>query len=199
MCCIYYLLMVHHLVLSQLHCIVIVVFWFCSDRRFFSSFLFITQLFMSVPYYHFTLWLFHAYVPVSHCLSACALGANTYWSTAFHVYTPLPFYTMTQLFMFIFHYRFPQSHGCSRLYSTVILCTGCALGANTYWSTAFHVYTPLPFRPGRGFSDLFRTHFFVNAGNLCNVNFGKLYWWQTTNIVVLMRDCDLSFVVWFSI
>jgi len=42
-----------------------------------------------------------------------------------------------------------------------------------YWSTAFHVYTQLPFRPGRGFGELFRTHFFINAGNLSNVNFCK--------------------------
>jgi len=56
----------------------------------------------------------------------------------------------------------------------MVLCVGCALGANAYWSTAFHIYTPLPFRPGRGFGDLFRTHFFVNAGNLNTVKFGKL-------------------------
>jgi len=54
------------------------------------------------------------------------------------------------------------------------LHVGCSLGANAYWSAAFHVYTPLPFRPGRGFGDLFRTHFFVNAGSLNNVKFGKL-------------------------
>lgn len=40
-------------------------------------------------------------------------------------------------------------------------------GAKTYWAGALHLYTPLPFRPGcGGFGELFRTHFFVNAGNI---------------------------------
>jgi outer membrane protein insertion porin family len=34
-----------------------------------------------------------------------------------------------------------------------------------------HLYTPLPFRPGKGgFGELFRTHFFINGGNLSNFN-----------------------------
>lgn len=38
-----------------------------------------------------------------------------------------------------------------------------------YWAGALHLYTPLPFRPGcGGFGELFRTHFFVNAGNIGN-------------------------------
>lgn len=42
-----------------------------------------------------------------------------------------------------------------------------------YWAGGLHLYTPLPFRPARGgFGDLFRTHFFLNAGNLCNLNYG---------------------------
>ncbi|PVD33657.1 hypothetical protein C0Q70_04915 [Pomacea canaliculata] len=52
---------------------------------------------------------------------------------------------------------------------------GNALGAEAYWLCAAHVYTALPFRPGKGgFGDLFRTHFFVNAGNLGNINFNNL-------------------------
>lgn len=47
---------------------------------------------------------------------------------------------------------------------------GNALGADTYWLAALHLYTPLPFRPGKGgFGELFRTHLFVNAGNLANL------------------------------
>lgn len=43
----------------------------------------------------------------------------------------------------------------------------CALGADAYWCSGLHLYTPLPFRPGKGsFGEYFRTHFFVNAGNL---------------------------------
>lgn len=52
--------------------------------------------------------------------------------------------------------------------------TGDYLGGEAYWAGGVHLYTPLPFRPGRGgFGDLFRTHFFLNAGNLCNLNYGK--------------------------
>ncbi|ESP04678.1 hypothetical protein LOTGIDRAFT_135720, partial [Lottia gigantea] len=48
---------------------------------------------------------------------------------------------------------------------------GDALGADAYWLLAAHLYTPLPFRPGKGgFGDHFRTHFFANAGNLSNIS-----------------------------
>lgn len=45
----------------------------------------------------------------------------------------------------------------------------CALGGLSYWAAGLHVYTPLPFvgySKAAGFFDLFRTHSFVNAGNL---------------------------------
>ncbi|XP_063418963.1 sorting and assembly machinery component 50 homolog [Mytilus trossulus] len=48
---------------------------------------------------------------------------------------------------------------------------GNALGADAYWLSGLHLYTPLPFRPGKGgFGEMFRSHFFVTAGNLGNVN-----------------------------
>lgn len=48
---------------------------------------------------------------------------------------------------------------------------GNAVGGTAFWATGFHIFAPLPFRPGRGgFGDLFRSHFFVNAGNLGNMN-----------------------------
>ena len=51
---------------------------------------------------------------------------------------------------------------------------GDYLGGEAYWAGGLHLYTPLPFRPGQGgFGELFRTHFFLNAGNLCNLNYGK--------------------------
>ena len=54
----------------------------------------------------------------------------------------------------------------------IVSFSGNALGADTYWLAGLHMYTPLPFRPGRGgFGDLFRTHCFVNAGNLRNLDF----------------------------
>lgn len=44
---------------------------------------------------------------------------------------------------------------------------GCALGGTAFWAAGLHLFAPLPFRPGRGgFGDLFRTHLFVNAGNV---------------------------------
>lgn len=47
---------------------------------------------------------------------------------------------------------------------------GNFLGANSYWQCGLHVYTPLPFRPGKnGFGELFRTHFFCNLGNAVDI------------------------------
>lgn len=52
--------------------------------------------------------------------------------------------------------------------------SGDYLGGEAYWAGGLHLYTPLPFRPGQGgFGELFRTHFFLNAGNLCNLNYGE--------------------------
>ncbi|XP_021920492.1 sorting and assembly machinery component 50 homolog isoform X2 [Zootermopsis nevadensis] len=51
---------------------------------------------------------------------------------------------------------------------------GNALGASAYWAGGLHLFTPLPFNPGKGgFGDLFRTHIFINAGNLGNVYLGQ--------------------------
>ncbi|KAK1168839.1 hypothetical protein AOXY_G9722 [Acipenser oxyrinchus oxyrinchus] len=60
------------------------------------------------------------------------------------------------------------------MYSIGPQSEGDYLGGEAYWAGGMHLYTPLPFRPGRGgFGDLFRTHFFLNAGNLCNLNYGE--------------------------
>ncbi|KAE8613173.1 hypothetical protein XENTR_v10007609 [Xenopus tropicalis] len=60
------------------------------------------------------------------------------------------------------------------MYSIGPQSEGDYLGGEAYWAGGMHLYTPLPFRPGRGgFGDLFRTHFFLNAGNLCNLNYGN--------------------------
>ncbi|XP_018571936.1 sorting and assembly machinery component 50 homolog [Anoplophora glabripennis] len=51
---------------------------------------------------------------------------------------------------------------------------GDALGSTGYWSAGLHLFTPLPFRPGRGgFGELFRTHLFVNGGNVGNFRVGR--------------------------
>ncbi|KAL7982742.1 hypothetical protein Chor_010340 [Crotalus horridus] len=60
------------------------------------------------------------------------------------------------------------------MYSIGPQSEGDYLGGEAYWAGGLHLYTPLPFRPGQGgFGDLFRMHFFLNAGNLCNLNYGK--------------------------
>ncbi|KAI4825388.1 hypothetical protein KUCAC02_021071 [Chaenocephalus aceratus] len=60
------------------------------------------------------------------------------------------------------------------MYSLGPQSEGDYLGGEGYWAGGLHLYTPLPFRPGKGgFGDLFRTHFFLNAGNLCNLNYGE--------------------------
>lgn len=44
---------------------------------------------------------------------------------------------------------------------------GNSLGGEFFWAGGLHIFSPLPFRPGGGgFGDLFRTHMFVNAGNI---------------------------------
>ncbi|XP_041970829.1 sorting and assembly machinery component 50 homolog [Aricia agestis] len=46
---------------------------------------------------------------------------------------------------------------------------GLAVGGSVFWASGLHLYTPLPFRPGKGgLGELFRSHFFVNAGCLAH-------------------------------
>ncbi|XP_030631038.1 sorting and assembly machinery component 50 homolog B [Chanos chanos] len=60
------------------------------------------------------------------------------------------------------------------MYSIGPQSEGDYLGGEAYWAGGIHLYTPLPFRSSRGgLADLFRTHFFLNAGNLCNLNYGE--------------------------
>lgn len=64
---------------------------------------------------------------------------------------------------------------------------GDYLGGEAYWAGGLHLYTPLPFRPGMGgFGDLFRTHFFLNAGNLCNLNYGELLKQMSTCYLIML-------------
>lgn len=74
---------------------------------------------------------------------------------------------------------------------------GDYLGGEGYWAGGLHLYTPLPFRPGRGgFGDLFRTHFFLNAGNLCNLNYGE--WGLTADPGVLEEEGLRLDICWCS-
>lgn len=44
-----------------------------------------------------------------------------------------------------------------------------SLGGDLFWESGLHIFTPLPYRPNMGgFGELFRMHFFANAGNLTN-------------------------------
>ncbi|XP_030762179.1 sorting and assembly machinery component 50 homolog [Sitophilus oryzae] len=71
---------------------------------------------------------------------------------------------------------------------------GDALGTNSYWAAGLHLFTPLPFRPGRGgFGELFRTHFFLNAGNVGNFNLVKMN--KSDIIQVLISNVRISYGV----
>lgn len=53
---------------------------------------------------------------------------------------------------------------------------GDATGALGYWAAGLHLFTPLPFRPGSGgLGELFRTHFFVNTGNIGEFQPGTIF------------------------
>ncbi|OWR51657.1 Sorting and assembly machinery component 50 protein [Danaus plexippus plexippus] len=44
-----------------------------------------------------------------------------------------------------------------------------SLGGTVYWASGVHLYTPLPFQPGKGgLGELFRSHFFINGGCLAH-------------------------------
>uniref|UniRef100_A0A673C3F4 POTRA domain-containing protein n=1 Tax=Sphaeramia orbicularis TaxID=375764 RepID=A0A673C3F4_9TELE len=74
----------------------------------------------------------------------------------------------------LFYLGGPTSVRGFGMYSIGPQSEGDYLGGEAYWAGGLHLYTPLPFRPGKGgFGDLFRTHFFLNAGNLCNLNYGE--------------------------
>ncbi|CAB1331730.1 unnamed protein product [Coregonus sp. 'balchen'] len=75
------------------------------------------------------------------------------------------------------------------MYSIGPQSEGDFLGGEAYWAGAVHLYTPLPFRPGKGgFGDLFRTHFFLNAGNLCNLNYECIRWSYGAGIVLRLGN-----------
>uniref|UniRef100_A0A673J1P3 Sorting and assembly machinery component 50 homolog A n=1 Tax=Sinocyclocheilus rhinocerous TaxID=307959 RepID=A0A673J1P3_9TELE len=78
------------------------------------------------------------------------------------------------LFIAVFYLGGPTSVRGYSMYSIGPQSEGDYLGGEAFWAGGLHLYTPLPFRPGRGgFGELFRTHFFLNAGNLCNLNYGE--------------------------
>jgi len=52
---------------------------------------------------------------------------------------------------------------------------GCAVGGETYWCTGAHLYSPLPLLRRTVITDLFRLHFFTNAGNIGNFQFREDY------------------------
>ena len=65
-----------------------------------------------------------------------------------------------------------QSNYCSLLVTRLFDCfQDDSLGADSYWAAGLHLYTPLPFRPGRGgLGDYIKTHFFLNCGNLMSLD-----------------------------
>ena len=64
-----------------------------------------------------------------------------------------------------------------------------SLGADAYWAAGLHLYTPLPFRPGRGgLGDRIKTHLFLNSGNLISLNTSMLW------ILLSMQKCMQCYV-----
>lgn len=54
-----------------------------------------------------------------------------------------------------------------------------SLGSNAFWAAGLNLFTPLPFRPGQGgFGELFRTHLFVNAGNVGDLSLGNEFYYR---------------------
>lgn len=73
----------------------------------------------------------------------------------------------TSIFFYIIIVKVPLFSGRPLLCMPVVCFTDDSLGADAYWSAGLHLYTPLPFRPGRGgLGDKIKTHFFLNTGNL---------------------------------
>ena len=66
-----------------------------------------------------------------------------------------------------------------------------SLGADAFWAAGCHLYTPLPFRPGRGgFGDLFRLHCFANAGNAQNM---ELTSYNANEVNKMVREARWSY------
>ena len=67
-----------------------------------------------------------------------------------------------------------------KIQSLIEICqSDCSLGNTAYWLAGAHLYTPLPFLHNhKGLSSWFKTHSFVNIGNLFSAHStsrGKLY------------------------
>ncbi|KAM9807943.1 sorting and assembly machinery component 50 homolog A-like [Neosynchiropus ocellatus] len=69
----------------------------------------------------------------------------------------------------------PPSHGDYR-------------GGEAYWAGGLHLYTPFPLRVWKVDSgDALRTHFFLNAGNLCNLKYGESLQVHLVNLATCVR------------
>lgn len=67
----------------------------------------------------------------------------------------------------------------------------CSLGNNAYWLFAAHLYTPLPFLHNhKSLSSWFRTHSFVNIGNLLSIE--QLINERENRVKQLTNNCRLS-------
>ncbi|XP_063372424.1 sorting and assembly machinery component 50 homolog A isoform X2 [Cydia amplana] len=59
-----------------------------------------------------------------------------------------------------------------------------ALGGRMYWASGVHLYTPLPFRPGRsGLGELFRSHVFLTGGCLASPEESGASPWEALSAV----------------
>lgn len=76
---------------------------------------------------------------------------------------------------------------------------GNALGAEGYWASALHLYTPIPFRPGKGgIGDFFKIHCFLNAGNIGKFQFSDDYYQSLVMLMTNLRaSCGLGIIFAF--
>ncbi|KAL4225587.1 sorting and assembly machinery component 50 [Mactra antiquata] len=71
---------------------------------------------------------------------------------------------------------------------------GNALGGDMYCVGAVHLYTPLPFRSGKGgLGDILRSHFFVNTGNCGNFQSLRLSDFNKDNLDLFRNSLRLSY------
>ncbi|XP_053741166.1 sorting and assembly machinery component 50 homolog A-like isoform X2 [Synchiropus splendidus] len=75
-----------------------------------------------------------------------------------------------------------------RGFNTYSLCPASHdfLGGEAYWAGGLHLYTPFPLRPWNS-GDALRTHFFLNAGNLCNLKYGDCLQVHLVNLAKCIR------------
>ena len=73
---------------------------------------------------------------------------------------------------------------------------GDSLGDDAYWAAGLHLYTPLPFRPAQGgLGDRFKTHLFLNSGNLVSLSGSMPLRFYDNKLAVFAYSVSLKFFI----